>query len=77
MDDDLERIDEFAQTKSMKNAGDFISFATSIVTSREKKKVRKLINFKFEKHPTYNLSAKRLRVIEGFIQKRVNLLLKI
>ena len=77
MEDDLERIDEFAQTKSMKNAGDFMSFATSIVTSREKKRVRKLINFKFERHSTYNLSAKRLRVIEWFIQRRVKFLLKI
>ncbi len=77
MEDDLERIDEFAQTKSMKNAGDFMSFATSIITNREKKRVRKLINFKFTKHHSYNLSAKRLKIIEGFIQRRVNLLLKI
>ncbi len=77
MDDDLERIDEFAQTKSMKNAGDFMSFATSVVTSREKKRVRKLINFKFERHSTYNLSAKRLKRIEAFIQRRVKRLLEL
>jgi len=77
MEDDLERIDEFAQTKSMKNAGDFMSFATSVVTSREKKKLRKLIGFKFEKSGRYNLSAKRLKMIEAFIQRRVKLLLKI
>jgi len=77
MEDDLERIDEFAQTKSMKNAGDFMSFATSVVTSREKKKLRKLIGFKFEKSGRYNLSAKRLKIIEAFIQRRVKLLLKI
>ena len=77
MEDDLERIDEFAKTKSMKNAGDFITFATSIITNREKKKIRKLINFKFTKHSSYNLSAKRLKIIEGFIQRRINLLLKI
>ena len=77
MEDDLERIDEFAQTKSMKNAGDFMSFATSVVTSREKKRVRKLIGFKFEKSGRYNLSAKRLKIIEAFIQRRVKKLLEL
>ena len=46
MDDDLERVDEFAQTKGMKNAGDFITFASSVITTREKKRIKKLINFK-------------------------------
>lgn len=77
MEDDLVRVDDFARTKSMKNAGDFMTFAASIITSREKKKIRKLINFKFEKHPTYNLPAKRLRVIEGFVERRVQALLAI
>ncbi len=77
MDDDLERIDEFAQTKSMKNAGDFMRFATSVVTNREKKKVRKLIGFKFEKSGRYNLSAKRLKMVEAFIQRRVKKLLEL
>jgi len=75
MEDDLARVDDFAKTKGMKNAGDFMTFAASIMTSREKKKIRKLINFTFEKHPTYNLPAKRLRVIEGFVERRVQALL--
>ena len=77
MDDDLERVDEFAQTKGMKNAGDFITFASSVITTREKKRIKKLINFKFEKHPTYNISAKRLKIIEAFIQRRVKKLLEL
>jgi len=77
MEDDLERIDAFSQTKSMKNAGDFMLFATSIITSREKRRVRKLIGFTFEKRGAYNLSAKRLRVIEKFLQRRVKRLLEL
>jgi hypothetical protein len=77
MDDDLERVDEFAQTKGMKNAGDFMTFASSVITTREKKRIKKLINFKFEKHPTYNISAKRLKIIEAFIQRRVKKLLEL
>ena len=77
MDDDLRKADEFSRTKAMKNAGDFITFAESIMTNREKQKVQKLINFKFEKHPTYNLPAERLRNIEAFIEGRVTILLNL
>jgi hypothetical protein len=77
MEDDLEWVDDFAKTKGMKNAGDFMIFAASIMTPELKKKVRKLINFRFERHPTYNLPAKRLRMIERFIERRVQALLAI
>ena len=77
MDDDMEQIDKYAQTKSMKNAGDFLHFAHTIMTADTKKRVKRLINFKFEKHPSYNLPAKRLRQIEGFIARRVSKLLDI
>jgi len=75
MEDDLFEVDEYASNQSMKNAGDFMTFANSILRNRDKKSIRKLIKFKFERHPSYNLSAKRLRVIEGFIQRRVGELL--
>lgn len=75
MEDDLKQIDAFAQTKSMKNAGDFISFAASIMTNREKKRVRKLINFTFQKHPSYNIPSKWLKLIEAFIQRWIKRLL--
>ena len=77
MDDDLKDIDRYAETKIMKNAGDFIEFIKPLITNREKKKIRKLINFKFKRHPTYNLPAKRLRVIEGFIGRRVKRVLEL
>lgn len=77
MDDDLSRVDDFARTKSMKNAGDFMTFAASIMTPELKKKVKKLINFRFERHSMYNLPAKRLRIIEQFIARRVEKLLEI
>jgi len=77
MDDEFEDIDEYASNQVMKNAGNFMIFAASIITSREKKKIGKLINFKFERDSQYNLPAKRLRVIEGFISRRVEALLKL
>jgi len=77
LDDDLERIERYSLTKYMKNAGDFILFCETIIDNRVKKKIAKLINFKFEKHQSYNLSHSRLKQIEAFIQKRVVELLEL
>ena len=75
LDDDLTDIEAYAKTKTLKNAGSFMSFAQTIMTKKARQKVKKLINFKFERDSQYNLSAKRLRKIEAFIQDRVKELL--
>ncbi len=75
LDDDLDNIEQYAKTKSMKNAGDFMLFAEKILTKKVKQKVRKLIGFKFDKSSKYKLPNKRLRKIEGYIEKRVATLL--
>ena len=77
LEDDLEHIEKYASTKIMKNAGDFMLFAQNIIDKRVKKKIKKLINFKFTRDKNYNLSVKRLRIIENFIQNRVSQLLEI
>ncbi len=75
LDDDLTDIEAYVKTKTLKNAGSFMSFAQTIMTKKAKQKVKKLINFKFERDSQYNLPAKRLRKIEVFIQNRVKELL--
>ena len=35
-------------------------------------KLRKLLNFKFEKHPVYILSEKRIKLLEMPVKKRAN-----
>ena len=77
LDDDMESLDKYAKTRYMKNANDFMLFSQTIIDSRVQKKVKKLINFKFTKHSKYNLSTKRLKQIESFIQRRVLALLEI
>ncbi|MEA2028453.1 MAG: HipA domain-containing protein [Campylobacterota bacterium] len=76
LEDDLESIEKYAKTKIMKNSGDFMVFARSIITPQSKKRLKKLINFRFRRDKTYNLPAKRLKQIEAFIQVRVRELLK-
>lgn len=73
--DDLNNIEAYAQTKSMKNAGDFMLFAEKIMTKKVKQKVKKLIGFRFDKTSKYKLPNKRLRQIEKYIQARVSKLL--
>ena len=75
LDDDLDNIEAFAKTKSMKNAGDFVRFAEKIMTKKVKQKIRKLIGFRFDKSSTYKLPNKRLQKIEAYIEKRVSTLL--
>ncbi|MCP4345016.1 MAG: XRE family transcriptional regulator [Desulfobacterales bacterium] len=77
MKDDLYDADTYAKTRLMANSQDFLTFAKEIITKDQKKKLQKLINFKFKKHKSYNLPASRLKIIETFIQERVQELLLI
>ncbi len=73
MEDDLRNIDKYAQTRMPAFEG--VSFETIInefLSDRQREELRKLINFKFKKHPKYNLPDDRLKIIETFIQKRIN-----
>lgn len=71
MDEDLSDADAYAKTRLMAGSQDFLTFAEEIITGRQKKKLRNLINFRFKKHKSYNLAASRLKIIEEFVQKRV------
>ncbi|MBR3268867.1 MAG: XRE family transcriptional regulator [Oscillospiraceae bacterium] len=54
---------------------DFIGSAKSVMTKRHKDALRKLLNFRFKRHPRYNLPDERLMLIEKEIQRRARLLL--
>ncbi len=77
MESDLQDVAAYAKTRLMATSQDFMLFAKEVITQKQQEKLRKLINFKFKKHPRYNLPANRLKVIEKFIQKRVQELLAI
>lgn len=55
---------------------DFVETVKVYMTKNQVEKVKKLINFKFKKHSKYNLPYKRLKLIEKFIQIRIQELLK-
>jgi hypothetical protein len=74
MAEDLKNVDAYAKTRLMATSQEFITFAKEVITKKQKKRLRNLINFKFNKHSRYNLSPNRLKIIEEFIQKRVQAL---
>lgn len=75
MESDFENIDKYKKTIFPAAYDDFIGYARKLITERQKKMLRKLINFKFKKHSRYNLSQERLRLIECEIQKNINAVL--
>jgi hypothetical protein len=76
MQDDFQNLAAYAATIPMCSGDDFLIFAREIITPTQKKKLRKLINFKFQNRSSYRLPAWRLQAIERFIQSRVKALLQ-
>lgn len=75
MDDELLKIDDYAKTRKPALGGSYEEIVKEFISERQKIMLRKMINFKFSSHSRYNLSKKRLRTIEKFLQKRVRTLL--
>ena len=70
-----EGLEEYVQTLMPCVYDDFIGTAKQVLDAPMKQKLRGLIDFRFKKHIRYNLSEKRLRMIEGQIQKRARMIL--
>lgn len=72
MADDLADVDGYAKTRyPAYDAVSYEEIVKAFISDRQKAQLRKLINFKFKKHSKYNLPSERLKIIEGFIQRRV------
>lgn len=54
---------------------DYIAEAKAVLTNRHKAGLRHLLTFEFKAHSTYNLPAKRLKLIQNQVRKRAALLL--
>lgn len=64
MDEDLQDLDKYAKTRlpAFKNVS-YEEIIKEFISERQRNQLRKMINFRFEKHPKYNLPAKRLKDI--------------
>ncbi len=69
-------LQEYADTLLPCVYDDFIGTAKKVLTAEHRKELRKLLDFKFKRHPRYNLPKERLALIEKQIQKRAQELLE-
>ena len=77
--DDLENYEKLSQyVDSLLPCvyDDFIIEAKKVLTKEHCDGLRKLLAFKFKKHPRYNLPKSRLKLIEKTIHERAKLLLE-
>lgn len=71
MEDDIENLDKYAETRFPALYENFVDVAKELITPIQQEQLKRLIGFKFKKHSRYNLDKSRLKAIENFIQKRV------
>lgn len=69
-------LSEYANTLLPCVYDDFIGTAKAVLTPKHREGLRKLLDFKFDKHSKYNLPAKRLKLIEAQIRERARLMLE-
>lgn len=76
MPSDISNLDEYAKTR-FPAYGDisFESICSEVMGKTQAQQLRRLIGFKFERHPSINWSDERLSAVEKHMQKRVRQLL--
>jgi len=76
MKDDLEKLDEYAATRFPAYANvTFEGICSDAMGKAQARQLRKLIGFKFRRHPAVNWPEERIAAIERHTQKRVRRLL--
>lgn len=77
--DDLENfaaLEAYAATLMPCTYDDFTGTAKKALTPELREGLRHLLDFKFKKHPRYNLPDKRLKLLEQFVRKQARILLE-
>lgn len=70
MEDDFKNINNYIETRQPASYQDFIAYVKPLMNSRQKEKVRKLLDFHFKNQSKYRLSKNRLKQLEIVIQQR-------
>lgn len=71
MEDDLQDTAAYAKTRLSAYQVPFENIVREFITARQKDQLRRMIGFRFEKHPRYNLPAARLKALEHYLADRV------
>jgi len=78
MPDDYKNIDDYAKTRFPIYRGTtFEGICRTFITSRQIEKLRKVLSFRFKRHPKLNLPDEHLTAIEKHIQSRASFLINL
>ena len=77
MKDDVKNLGEYAKTRTTPYGVSFEEVCKAVMGSKQKSQLRKLLNFKFKRHPSINLPEERLTAIETQIAVRTRELMSI
>lgn len=75
MPDDFKNLEEYAKTRSNPYRISYEEICKEIMGAKQKSQLRRLIGFKFKRHPSLNLPEERLAAIEKQVNERVRELL--
>ena len=75
--DDIPNLDEYAKTRSNPYNITFEEVCAEVMGAKQKEQLRRMIGFKFKRHPNLNLPEKHLTAIERVLEVRVRKLLAI
>ena len=71
-----ENILKYSKTQMPCVYDDFVEEAKKVMTHEHRNHLRRLLDFRFKRHSRYNLSSKRLALVEFAVQSRVKELLE-
>lgn len=77
MPDDFNNLSEYAKTRSTPYGVSFESICTEVIGKKQTAQLRKLLGFRFNRHPSINLPEERLQAIEKHIEVRARELLSL
>ena len=67
---DFTNIEDYAKTRTTPYGVSFESVCQEVISKKQASQLRKLLGFKFQRHPSINLPEERLQAIEKHIEKR-------
>lgn len=77
MPDDYAHLDEYAKTRSNPYGVSYENVCREVMGTKQRNQLRRLIGFRFQRHPSINLPEEHLQAIEKQIDLRVKELLSL
>lgn len=76
-EEDYRNLEEYAKTRSNPYYISYEEICAEVMGAKQKEQLRRMIGFRFQRHPLMNLPEQHLEAIERLLEKRVRRLLAI